>query len=231
MTLAEQGQYWASFIGVRFDVPNEVAGALVFVDEAPHVFDEADLDFVDLVGSVVSGAATRQVAEAALQHAASYDALTGAANRSLLIDHIDRACAHAARTGEQFALHFLDLDGFKEINDAHGHEAGDEVLRIVSDRFRAVVRADDVLARIGGDEFVVLQSAPADPLAIERLSARLRGALTPVIPLPSGRPVRVWCSLGVAVCPHDGRTTSDLLRAADRAMYTEKRARAATGQR
>jgi diguanylate cyclase (GGDEF)-like protein/PAS domain S-box-containing protein len=231
MALAEQGQYWTSFIGVRFDVPSEVAGALVFVDEAPHVFDEADLDFVDLVGSVVSGAVTRQVAEAALQRAASYDALTGAANRRLLIDHIDRACAHAQRTSEQFALHFVDLDGFKEINDAHGHEAGDEVLRIVSDRFRSVVRADDVLARIGGDEFVVLQSAPADPLAVERLSARLRGALTSVIPLPSGRPVRVWCSLGVAVYPHDGRTTSDLLRAADRAMYAEKRARAAMAQR
>jgi PAS domain S-box-containing protein len=97
-----------------------------------------------------------------LKEMAFHDSLTGLANRSLLEEHIDRAIARARRSGELLAVHYIDLDGFKPVNDQYGHAAGDEVLCEVARRFNRCVRDGDVVARVGGDEFVVLQSGVAD---------------------------------------------------------------------
>ena len=150
------------------------------------------------------------------------DALTGLPNRFLLQRLLERALAARRRLGHELAVSFIDLDGFKPINDAHGHEAGDAVLRAVGERLQESLRGDDIVARLGGDEFVVvlthLNGAGAVRDTLQRLLECLRGP----IKLASGAVVRVSASLGVALCPSNGESSALLLRRADEAMYAAK---------
>jgi GGDEF domain-containing protein len=114
-------------------------------DEISRLRDAQDERLADL-----------EVAQAALVEQATHDALTGLPNRALLVDRIDQALSHAARSGRSIAVLFVDLDRFKHVNDTHGHAAGDIVLRRVAEQLLALVRPMDTVARIGGDEFVVL---------------------------------------------------------------------------
>ena len=151
-------------------------------------------------------------------HAALHDALTGLPNRGLLRSHVD--VARGERPG--FAVLLLDLDLFKPVNDTHGHEAGDEVLRVVAARLRGAVRPADVVARLGGDEFAVLVHDTTD---VRDLAARLEALVSaPVV--VAGVPVTVGVSIGQAVHPVDGASCDELLRAADADMYRVKRSRA-----
>ena len=146
------------------------------------------------------------------------DALTGAANRAGL----GRRAGAALEAGEPFALMLLDLDGFKAVNDTHGHAAGDAVLVALVQRLRALLREDDLVARLGGDEFVVLL-AGAPPRAALADKAR---AMARAVAVPLGFEDRSLCvglSVGIAGHPGDGRTLEALLRAADTAMYASKR--------
>ena len=152
---------------------------------------------------------------------AYHDELTGLPNRRLLQDRYNQAVALAARQGRRVALLFLDLDGFKQINDAHGHAAGDSVLRQVAERLRACIRKSDTACRYGGDEFVILlpeldgrESATA---AARKIRARL--AVPCVV---DGTPITVTASIGVAVYPLDGREYGDLMRMTDSFMYRAK---------
>ena len=150
------------------------------------------------------------------------DALTGLPNRFLLQRLLERALATRKRLGHELAVSFIDLDGFKPINDEHGHEAGDAVLRAVGKRLQESLRGDDIVARLGGDEFVVvlthLNGAGDVRDTLERLLECLRAPIT----LPSGAVVRVSASLGVALCPSNGESSTLLLRRADEAMYAAK---------
>ena len=150
------------------------------------------------------------------------DALTGLPNRFLLQRLLERALAARKRLGHELAVSFIDLDGFKPINDEHGHEAGDGVLRAVGERLQESLRGDDIVARLGGDEFVVvlthLNGAGAVRDTLQRLLECLRGP----IKLASGAVVRVSASLGVALCPSNGESSALLLRRADEAMYAAK---------
>ena len=137
--------------------------------------------------------------------------------------------AGARRTEQTVGVHYLDLDGFKPVNDVHGHAAGDEVLCEVARRLASLVRGEDVVARIGGDEFVVLQAAATES-AIETFVERLAGAFAASIVLSSGVRVSVGASLGTARFPRDGSDLEVLLRAADAAMYGMKRSKAAGAQ-
>ena len=157
-----------------------------------------------------------------LKEMAFHDSLTGLANRSLLEEHIDRAIARARRSGELLAVHYIDLDGFKPVNDQYGHAAGDEVLCEVARRFNRCVRDGDVVARVGGDEFVVLQSGVADDTAIRTLARRLMRSLHEPFPLTGGVAVRVGGSLGIAIFPRDAKQTETLLQLADADMYRVK---------
>lgn len=146
------------------------------------------------------------------------DALTGAANRAGLA----RRAAVALEAGEPFALMLLDLDGFKAVNDTHGHAAGDAVLVALVQRLRTLLREGDLVARLGGDEFVVLL-AGAPPRAALADKAR---AMARVVAVPlafEGRSLSVGLSVGIASHPGDGRSLESLLRAADTAMYASKR--------
>ncbi len=164
---------------------------------------------------------TRHLADD-LAHRALYDGLTALPNRALLHDRLQAAVRAAHRAGGALALLYLDLDGFKGVNDRLGHHAGDLLLQQVAARLRGVLRASDTAARLGGDEFVVL--LPGDDAAGAEASARrLLDALASPC-LLHGVPQRVMASLGIAVYPADGTDAEALLRRADGAMYRAKRA-------
>jgi diguanylate cyclase (GGDEF)-like protein len=162
--------------------------------------------------------------EARMERAALHDALTGLPNRLLLADRLRQAIHGAERSGHVFALAYLDLNGFKEINDNHGHDAGDEVLKAIAARLQAGLRASDTVARLGGDEFVVLLTPAQAPAEAEPVLDRLLDALSEPITLSSGAQVAVGSSLGLAHYPGDGRTPDALMRHADEAMFANKRA-------
>ncbi|KQY89205.1 CHASE domain-containing protein [Pelomonas sp. Root1444] len=162
--------------------------------------------------------------EARMERAALHDALTGLPNRLLLADRLRQAIHGAERSGHVFALAYMDLNGFKQINDTHGHDAGDEVLKTVGARLLAGLRASDTVARLGGDEFVVLLTPAQAPTEAEPVLDRLLDALSQPITLSSGAQVAVGSSLGLAHYPGDGRTPDALMRHADEAMFANKRA-------
>jgi len=161
-------------------------------------------------------------AEITLEHLATHDTLTGLPNRYLMFDRLNQLLVRAARYTTSFAILFIDLDGFKRINDSRGHEVGDLVLRGVADRLSESLRAADTVARIGGDEFLILlESIRVGPDAIA-LADRIRSAVGAPFALPGGD-ATVTVSIGIGVYPDDGRDAEELLNAADVAMYRAKR--------
>ncbi len=166
----------------------------------------------------------RKATEARLEHAALHDPLTGLANRTLFRDRLHLEIARCRRNGAHFALFWLDLDRFKEVNDRLGHEAGDSVLKAVAERLQAVVREEDTVARIGGDEFVVLRAAHGSPEGSQTAAAlaeRLVAAMDDPVDC-AGVPVRIGLSVGVSLTEVEGLEADRLLRAADRALYRAK---------
>lgn len=168
----------------------------------------------------------RKAAEERLAHLAAHDALTGLANRNLLQQRLGEELARARRGATGFAVLCLDLDGFKAVNDTHGHAAGDEVLRAVAARLKRANREEDLVARLGGDEFIILIGANPEPkLAAERLAARLLQLMARPITY-HGREVKVGVSIGIAVAEPDmvagGVDLDGLLRQGDRALYQAK---------
>lgn len=174
------------------------------------------------VVGVLSDISHLKATERRLVELAERDDLTGLPNRRALSQRVDQAIAEAAAAGRSFALHFVDLDGFKRVNDDHGHDVGDAVLVAAADRLGAVVRDDDAVFRFGGDEFVVLQRAPTDEAGAEQLARRLIDAFSVPIAVPGGRWIDVGVSIGVAIYPAGGTTAATLLRRADEAVYRVK---------
>lgn len=159
--------------------------------------------------------------EAQIRHQALHDALTGLPNRSLLIDRLQVALQHARRTEEPVAVLFADLDGFKNVNDTMGHSAGDEVLRQTVERFGTVVREEDTLARIGGDEFVVVIGDPAAERIAISVAQRILDVLRDRFVIRE-REFFLSASIGISLFPGDGQTPEDLVKNADLAMYRAK---------
>ena len=160
--------------------------------------------------------ASRMLAHA--QHLAHYDPLTGLCNRVLFGELILRELAVAQRSGESFAILAIDLDGFKAVNDLHGHAAGDTVLKEAADRMARAIRVSDVAARLGGDEFAVLLMGVGQENAQIVAEALVEGLS---LPYPGVR-VAVSASVGIAVYPHSGITMLQLLERADVALYKAK---------
>ncbi len=159
--------------------------------------------------------------EAELSHVANYDALTGIPNRRLLADRLRQAIAHAQRNGTLLAICYIDLDGFKEVNDQFGHGAGDELLVDITRRLQEVSRAGDTLARLGGDEFVVLlNDLTFESECFQALERMMQTIATPMT--IGGNPVAVSASIGVTFYPADNEDGDTLLRHADQAMYAAK---------
>lgn len=157
-----------------------------------------------------------------LRRQATEDALTGLPNRTLVLDRLAQGIESARRHRRRMALLFLDLDGFKDVNDRHGHETGDVVLRAVADRLRPLVRTSDTLGRYGGDEFVLLLPEIESEQVTVDIARRCVAAMAEPFML-DGRDVRLGVSIGIALYPDHGDSADALLCAADQAMYTAKR--------
>jgi len=171
--------------------------------------------------SFVEEITARLDAEEQLRHAAMYDSLTGLPNRNSLTTRLDHAIARVNRTGERLALLFIDLDRFKHVNDSFGHAAGDEVLRQAAARIRACVREVDTVARVGGDEFVVLLETDVRPDTPAIIGERIYAAFESPFEWLS-LAVRCGASLGVSLYPDHAGDSAALLASADAAMYRVK---------
>lgn len=169
----------------------------------------------------------RKLSESAIRHQALHDALTGIPNRLLLIERLEQALVRLRRQGSQLAVLYIDLDDFKLVNDRHGHLAGDQLLRMAAQRLREQVRDTDTVARIGGDEFVVLLDCVANPDSVEHIANKLAAAvrLPFELSLPGGRiTCHIGASIGIALAPRDGSTVDALLHHSDNRLYRAKAA-------
>lgn len=191
-------------------------------------------DRSDELGELAQGVRTmaRQISEQLallnenrkeLQHLAQHDMLTGLPNRRYLQDHLGMAVAQARRSHRSLALLFIDLDEFKEVNDRWGHDAGDGLLVELSRRLVSVTRESDTVARMGGDEFVVLVDSPPDRDHVAFMAQKLIVTLHEPVPW-RGHSLQVGASIGISLFPQSGMTVQDLMANADRAMYSAKAA-------
>jgi diguanylate cyclase (GGDEF)-like protein/PAS domain S-box-containing protein len=156
-----------------------------------------------------------------LDHLAHHDQLTGLPNRLFLAAHLPAALEVAAQTGQILAVLFLDLDRFKHINDSRGHDTGDQLLKAVSQRLRDTLRGEDIVIRMGGDEFVVIMKSVSDAEDVNEAARRITESLaSPVI--VNGQPLITTASIGVSLFPRDGADMGELLRHSDTAMYQAK---------
>ncbi len=205
--------------GCDYRVRRVFDGGLRHVEARARYEYDADGRPVAAVGVVID-VTERCQAEERIAHLAHHDALTGLPNRVLFRERMDGAIARA-RFGEGFAVLCLDLDRFKEVNDALGHPVGDALLCAVADRLRAELRDTDTLARLGGDEFALIQSCADQPGDATALARRLVEAVAAPFQI-DGHQISVGTSIGVALAPGDGLHPDALLRAADMALYRAK---------
>ncbi|NYE21766.1 diguanylate cyclase (GGDEF)-like protein [Pigmentiphaga litoralis] len=177
--------------------------------------------------------AERRRIEAQMRHQATHDLLTGLPNRALFIETLDQALSRAQRHDEKFGLLYIDIDGFKAVNDSFGHQAGDMLLVEIAQRLRAILRVEDTVARLGGDEFAVVVDHAGDPDALMRKCMEICARLGQPYQLTANGDAfeaRVGASIGAAVYPQHGATRDSLIQAADDAMYAAKRAGKNSGQ-
>lgn len=159
-----------------------------------------------------------------LEQRAHHDQLTGLPNRYVLNDRLDQAISQARQDGGSFALVFVDVNHFKQINDFLGHDVGDELLRLVAARLAHCVRSHDTVSRVGGDEFVLLLPSMPAHFDVAGVRQRVSDALKRPV-LLQGRRIELSCSIGVSVYPTDGCDRTSLFRSADMEMYRHKSAR------
>lgn len=180
--------------------------------------DEKGNQFI--VGSVRDISKRKQMEET-IRHQAFYDPLTDLANRRLFIEHLTLEMAHAHRNNKKLAVFFLDLDNFKTINDMLGHAIGDELLKDVARRLRSCIRASDLAARFGGDEFNILMYDITGPEEMAISARKILSVFNDPFMI-SGHELHVSTSIGISIYPDDGKDTDDLLKHADMAMYHSK---------
>lgn len=206
----------------EIDVNPLEGGRRVYLEIKTPLYEEADNKTICGLLGISTNITTLKEHEKYLEHIAHYDALTGLANRVLLADRLHQAMAQALRRGQQLAVAYIDLDGFKIVNDSYGHDAGDHLLIAVAANMKRALREGDSLARLGGDEFVAVLIDLADEKASESMLLRLLTAAAE--PMQYGdRTLQVSASLGVTFYPQQEDVDADqLLRQADHAMYQAK---------
>ena len=185
-------------------------------------YTEQDQELLQFVAKQIATVIERKQLHAHMQFMAMHDELTGLPNRRLFHDRLHTAFARAQRKQERLSLLFLDLDGFKLVNDEHGHACGDLLLQAVAKRLRLCLRESDTLARLGGDEFVVLLENNAQGADVLLVEQKIHAALALDFALDNGRCLRTAASIGCAHYPEHGDSTQLLLRHADQAMYAAK---------
>lgn len=215
--------YW---LGVPLSSHSGAIGALV-VQSAPESarYTEQDQELLQFVSAQVATAIERLQLREQLQYLAQHDALTRLPNRQLFHDRLESALTRVARNPAIFALLYLDLDKFKQVNDLHGHAAGDLLLHEVARRLRDCVREADTVARLGGDEFVVLLEGIVSPDDAVRVADKIQDALG--APVHFGKlSLSAVASIGIAMYPQHGDDAQQLVKHADDAMYQVKKQRA-----
>jgi len=219
------GDHSRSWLGIPLTSGKGTIGALVVQNDSRTAhYTSKDQELLQFVSAQIATAIDRKQMIASLQHMALYDSLTGLPNRQLFHDRMRLALARTRRGQMQLSLIFIDLDGFKEINDTLGHGAGDQLLQQVARRLEQCVRAGDTVARFGGDEFVVLLENIASSENVEMLVEKFRKALSQSFDL-AGKTIGITASFGIAHCPQHGDDEKQLLRHADEAMYQLKKKR------
>jgi diguanylate cyclase (GGDEF)-like protein len=163
-----------------------------------------------------------EAGERRARHLALHDSLTSLPNRGFFRQRLDDALTHAEPQRRVLAVLYLDLDGFKPVNDTHGHDAGDELLRIIAARLARAIRAEDMVSRLGGDEFACLLSDLPSREHLCHLACKLFDAVSAPVQIGALK-LSVHPSIGIATCPADGATAETLLKSADTAMYRAKR--------
>lgn len=196
-------------------------GMPVWVCETVGAVRTAASDIAYLV-VVLQDITSRKALEARLAHDAMHDVLTGLPNRNMFHDRLYHALASARRYGRMAGVLYIDLDGFKEVNDSYGHAVGDRLLEKVARRLESSIRAEDTVARIGGDEFAVVLSTIFSEDDCRLLAQKLVDAISQPYEV-GGRVAKISASIGGAVFPQDGEDAESLIQKADEAMYTDKR--------
>ncbi len=224
-TLERREQALAAGLGTAFAFPivvgGEFFGVMEFFGPGPRARDETVIRLSASVGGQIGQFIARRQAEHDLQFVASHDALTGLLNRAMFIQRVQQALAQAQRHERTLAVLFVDLDGFKAVNDTLGHDAGDTLLMELADRLRESLREGDTVGRMGGDEFVVLIEEYAEEAQLMEVARKLLETVAqPFLLREQSR--QVTASIGIATFGADGRDVQTLLRHADVAMYRAK---------
>ena len=194
-------------------------GGEIWVDSNGVMLDGPHGEFLWIVVDITAS----KMREEEIAHFAFHDSLTGLPNRLLLSDRVEQALGQAKRLDKLMAVCYLDLDDFKPVNDIHGHEAGDELLKETASRILNSVRANDTVCRLGGDEFVILLTDMDNAEEYHAIIQRMINAINMPFHLQNGSAVRVSASIGVTLYPLDQGDAESLLRHADQAMYQAKR--------
>ncbi|CAN5289291.1 hypothetical protein BH23ACT9_BH23ACT9_06340 [soil metagenome] len=204
-------------------------GALDLYRDTPGALGKGDMHAAETLADVAAAYLLNAQARTELQasrdqsrSSAVHDALTGLPNRTLLLERLEHAVERSRRSGRFTGILFADLDGFKAINDHYGHGAGDELLIGVAERLSLLLRPGDTLARLSGDEFVILCEDLVDPMEADAIAERLVDAVATPFALTEAE-VQISASVGIALARGEGGRGDELLRAADTAMYQAKR--------
>lgn len=212
--MAEQRTYRGRFVYTFASVRGERFEYVL----AP-VLDEQDQ--TEAAVCILRDVTERELAEEKVWHNAHHDLLTGLPNRRLFLDRLKQEIKHAKRSGRPVAVLFMDLDGFKQVNDSLGHEAGDRLLADVAERLAGSVREGDTIARLGGDEFTLIVTGASRRADIERVARTVIDTLTEPFEIMN-QPVPISVSIGISIYPQDATTPAALLGTADQAMYKTK---------
>ncbi|WP_213937362.1 sensor domain-containing diguanylate cyclase [Pseudomonas sp. dw_612] len=217
------GQDSPCWLGVPLNSQNGTIGALIVKSEAGgERYTEQDKELLQYVCAQVATAIERKQLHERLQRMAQYDQLTQLPNRELLRDRLKASLALARSEGGRMALLYVDLDRFKQVNDTHGHAVGDMLLQAVANRIKGCVRDTDTVARIGGDEFVVLLHSIHAAEDADSVAGKIRQVLAQPLRL-DGHSLNIEPSIGAALYPEHGTEEKQLFRHADEAMYAAKR--------
>jgi len=222
ITQAKRKNNIGSIICVPLVNDGFVWGALIaYRDESKPDFTDRDTNLLSTIGNQASVALQRQRLLSKVEHQAYHDSLTDLPNRLKFEEELNQSVDNAKESNERLAVLFIDLDGFKAINDVFGHSVGDELLRSVSGRLRSVFNSKDLLCRMGGDEFAVLLQKVESLNDVMELSERTINELAPQY-MVGGVTVSVGASIGISLFPDDSGSAANLLKNADIAMYQAK---------